>query len=90
MYIPKKITASGDATFAKRTRLQKVVLVGGSADSSVIVFDGATQAGGTDIGKIAAKAGDTRELCLDGYVSGDGGMSFTVAGTGAVVYLYTD
>lgn len=88
----KKVTASGDAVLAGRRTVKRIVLAGGSANSSVIVFDGATQAGGTDIGKLQSVIGDTREMVFgdfddQGYIF-ENGISMTIAGAGAIVYIH--
>jgi len=88
----KKVTASADASLAGFKNIYKVVLVAGAAAAAtVIIFDGATQAAGIDIGKIAALTGDTKELCFDDDDQGhilDEGLSLTITGAGAVVYVY--
>ncbi len=85
----KKVTASADASLAGFKNIYKVVLVAGAAAAAtVIIFDGATQAAGIDIGKIAALTGDTKELCFEGGQVLDEGLSLTITGAGAVVYVY--
>lgn len=86
----KKVTASADAVLAGRRVVNKIILNGGSAASTVIVFDGATQASpGIDIGKLSSVIGDTKELDFgdEGYAF-ENGLSLTIAGTGAVVYIH--
>jgi len=85
----KKVTASGDAVLAGRTTISKIVLNGGSAASTLIIFDGATQAEpGIDVGKLSAVIGDTKELCYDGGQVFPNGISLTLVGAGAVAYIY--
>ncbi len=88
MFNVKKITASGDAVLVNREIIKKIVLVGGSTVATLIIFSGATQAGGTDVGKIATVVGDTKELDYEnGQIFSDG-LSLTLSGTGAVAYIY--
>ena len=74
------------------TRIAKAWLVGGSAASTALVYDAATQSG-TDVLGLAAPIGTTSpqvELDSDADCGGlllKNGLSVTLTGTGAVLYL---
>ncbi len=85
----KKVSASADAVLAGIQNIKKIKLVAGSAAATLITFNGATQSGGTDMDKLAAVTGDTRETCFgeEGYHV-EAGISMTISGTGAVAYVW--
>jgi len=85
----KKVTASADAVLAGNRNISKIVLNGGSAASTLTIFDGATQAApGIDVGKLSAVIGSTEELCFEGGQVFPNGISLTLVGAGAVAYIY--
>lgn len=88
--IVKKITASNDdIDVSDFSSLKKAVLNGGSANSTAIIFDGRTQSGGIDVLKLSAIIADTADVDFeDGELPLKNGCSVTLAGTGAVLYLY--
>lgn len=89
MYV-KRITASDDNIDVQNfASLQLAVLIGGSAASTAILFDGQTQAAGTNVGMLAAVIGGSCVVPFDcGEFAFKNGCSVTLAGTGAVLYLY--
>lgn len=85
---PIRIAASGNAVIPGRiNKIHSVVLVGGSADATLSLFDAATQTGTARL-TMAVKAGDTRQIKFGGAFKT--GVSATLAGTGAVAYLMLD
>ena len=90
--LPKyKITtvAAGAGAAMGSKRLIGLVLVGGSAATTVICEDAATDTGTTKFSS-AAPIGDTEHMCLEEY----GGIAFDtdifvkVTGTGGVAYVW--
>jgi len=88
-----RITASGNviAGAAVGSRIRGVALVGGSAVSSAVIYDAATQAG-TPIHTIAALVNDYKDTMFpnDTGLQLRVGLSVTMAGAGAVLYVFLD
>ena len=96
----KRIAASGDLSLPAGTILRGIRLESAAADSSAIIYDAATQALGSSGSKQICKLVVTAVATYDAHpkrdqimFSGEGiktekGISVTLAGTGAIVYLY--
>lgn len=92
MKTPLRVTASGNAItgVVVGSRLRGVALVGGSAASSAIIYDNATQAG-TPIFTIKALTNDYKSTDFGGdNYSFRTGLSVTLAGASAELYLFLD
>lgn len=90
----KRIAASADAiaVFRKGTVIVGAYLVGGSGDSSALLFDKAAASGGTDFLSLKAL---TNTQSPQVTLPGGGkrlniGLSVTLAGTGAVLYVMVE
>ena len=88
-----RITASGNAIAGAviGSRIRGIALAGGSAASSAIVYDAATQAG-TPVHKIQALINDYKESMFPnqtGLVLTNG-LSVTLAGAAAELYVFLD
>jgi len=96
----KRISASGDASFGEGTILRGLRLESAAADSSAIIYDAATQALGSTNSKQICKLVVTAVSTYDAHpkkdqtmFSGEGikvekGISVTLAGSGAILYVY--
>ena len=96
----RRISASGDASFGEGTILRGLRLESAAANSSAIVYDAATQALGNTNSKQICKLVVTAVATYDEHpqkdqimFSGEGlrvekGISVTLAGTGAILYVY--
>jgi len=87
MNVIKSVTTESLSTGI--SRIYAVVLVGGSANSSVVLNDSVS---GTGTDKIALKvlANDSKTFVVDGKdaVTFDTGVYSTLSGSGASVYVY--
>jgi len=91
MYVKKLTADNDDIDVSAYASLCGAVLVAAAADASVIIYDGATVAGGTDIMKLAAVIGTTVSPNLGGkQIPLKAGASVDITGAGAVLYLYFD
>lgn len=81
-------SSTTEKVFATKALVGKVVLVGGTANSSVVLND-STDGGGDDKIELKALANDSKTLFLgrDG-VEFDTAIYSTIAGSGAKVYIY--
>lgn len=88
-----RITASGDAIAGAvvGSRIRGVALAGGSTASSAIIYDAATAAG-TPIHKIQALINDYKSTMFpnDSGLQLKTGLSVTLAGVAAELYLFLD
>ena len=86
--IPGRIAATGQMLPAARAGvLHTVVLVGGSANATLTIYDNATTASGTVVAQLAALANDSRSINLD-RVAFSNGLWGVLAGTGAAAIAY--
>ena len=67
--------------------VSRVVLVGGSINSSVVLND-STDGSGTDKLKIKALANDSKVVDLEKGMNFENGVYVTLSGTAAEVYIY--
>ncbi len=88
-----RVTSSGNAIAGviAGSKLRGITLVGGSTDSSAIIYDAATQTG-TPLVATKALTNDYKSTMLPGEqgLSFRTGLSVTIAGTGAELYLFLD
>jgi len=95
----KRISASGDASFGEGTILRGLRLESAAADSSAIIYDAATQALGSTNSRQVCKlvvtvgTGEAHPQKDQIMFSGEGikvekGISVTLAGSGAILYVY--
>lgn len=88
-----EITASGNAIAGAvvGSRIRGIALAGGSAASSAIIYDAATAAG-TPITKILALTNDFKCMMFsnDSGLQLNVGLSVTLVGTGAILFLFLD
>jgi hypothetical protein len=88
-----EITASGNAIAGAvvGSRIRGVALVGGSAASSAVIYDAATAAG-TPIITIKALTSDFKPMMFpnDSGLQLKTGLSVTMAGASAILYVFLD
>lgn len=86
-----RVAASANDIYAHpMARIKGLWLFGGSADSSALIFDAAT-ATGTDKISINTLAKTTsQQMIFETPVLFETGISVTLAGTGAVLYLMVE
>ena len=86
----KKITSSTNAVFDGVYRIVRLRLVAGSDAASAILYDSLTQAG-TDFCKLVTDTAADSDKESFGWTEGlktSLGVSVTLSGTGAVLYIY--
>lgn len=83
--------ATSAATTSTETRVYAVQLVGGSASATLKLYNNA-DGSGTETFGLAALTGTTVFICMDelGPVQFDTAMYSTIAGTGAIAYIWYD
>ena len=82
-----RIAASANNVYAHPgARVLGAILVGGSDASSALIYDALTAAG-TDRMSIKSVANDCRQIGFKTPLVFNTGISITLAGTGAVLYL---
>jgi hypothetical protein len=81
---------TSDAVIATgRNRINAITLIGGSTASSVIVYDNASAASGTVLGKATqATSGVTTHVLFENPVVAEDGIYADVTGTGAEYIIY--
>jgi len=82
----KSITSSG-SVFTGTSLVYAVVLVGGSDNSSVIIYDNSSAAGTVKI-ELKTLANDSKTVEFKKSVKFNTGLYGTLAGTGAKLYVY--
>lgn len=84
---PNTVTADSAVVTAGGI-LRGVVLAGGSADATLILYDNASAASGTKLLTLNAKAGDSR-VVTGLSIPFSAGVYADIGGTGAVATIYT-
>jgi hypothetical protein len=89
-------TPSGDlavgttAVSTKPGRLRSVMLFGGSATSSVIVYDNPSAASGTVLARLQCAASGAQSIDFDEGIAVNTGITAVVAGTAAIANICYD
>lgn len=81
----KEITSSTNAVLTGRNKLAYVVLTAGNEAASAILYDSLTQTGDKVV-TIKTEAGKTQSCSVEVLLKN--GLSVTLSGSGALLYIY--
>lgn len=81
-----RANASTDALLSQTGIIQSITLAGGSAASTLTLYDALTQTG-TPLWEVKAAAGESATALFPAGLRVGTGISATLSGTGAVAYI---